>query len=280
MQPSLADYTQSERFKRILSLNCAIFVYLFLVFFQPFGVNNYEPNNAFAPDLFLGILPVIPVFYFSIYLSEKYLRPVLLNRLNFNLYTWFISEFILLGSLNFLLYNALGNFHDFHWKSYLFHIFEVSSVLIFPFTATIFYFRFKYLERNFQNMLSVSEKESNLDRLIHLSGDYKKDQIALKPSQIIRIESEDNYVGLHYLDVDTAKKYLIRSSLSKMQETLDPDFFIRCNRSNLVNLIHLKTYKMKSNRLWLKLDHVEEEICVSRSNDKEVLDRIKSGLLK
>jgi hypothetical protein len=265
----------SERFRRLLALNSSIFCYLFLVFFQPFGVNNYKVNSPISAELLLGIFPIVPAIFLAIYGSEKFLRPFLTDRFHIKLLGWYAIEFIVVGSLSFLVYNWLGAFHDFRVKSYVFHLLEISSILIFPYGATTFYFKFKNLEKDYQQVLTLTDDRSSLDELLHLSGDYKKDEIALKPKEIVHLVSEDNYVGLNYLEEGVMKKYLIRSSLARMQDLLDSEFFFRCHRSHLINVIHVVSYRKKKNRIWIKLTGNDQEIPVSRTYEKELLDLLK-----
>jgi len=269
-------FFKSRKFSRILALNCSLFIYLFLVFFQPFGVNNYKAQSLVSWDLALGLLPVIPVVFMTIYSAERFLRPLVRKELKVGRIGWYAVEFFLVGSLSFLLYNALGNFHDFFLKSYLLHLLEVSSVLIFPFAATYFYFRFKHLEKEHMEVLSVSDDKSKLHELLKLSGDYKKDEIALKPKDIVYLTSEDNYVELNYREGGDLKKYLIRSTLSKMESSLDSEYFIRCHRSYLINLMQVASYRKTQGRIRIRLQEMEEEIPVSRSAEKIVLEKLEN----
>ena len=50
------------------------------------------------------------------------------------------------------------------------------------------------------------------------------------------IESEGNYLRIH---LDNGS-YLIRGTLSRMEEKLDSDQFVRINRSIIVNIDHIK----------------------------------------
>jgi len=250
-------------------------MYFFLVFFQPFGVNNYRPHMSFSADLLLGILPFIPVVYLTIYLSEKFLRPKLMGMIEKKAIIWYALEFLLVGTSTFLLYNAAGNFHDFFLKSYVLHLFEVSTILVFPFGATLFYYKFINLKKDYQEILSLTEGQSKMDELLHLTGDYKKDQIALRPKDIVHLISEDNYVGLNYIDGREIKKYLIRSTLSGIQKSLDSDVFFRCHRSHLVNLAHVISYRIDKTRMWIKLDGTDQEIPVSKSYQKNLVDVLK-----
>ena len=62
-------------------------------------------------------------------------------------------------------------------------------------------------------------------------------RILLLPAQDIEwIEAEDNYVLLH----SGKEAYILRQTLSKIQNRLDPDTFIRVHRSAIVNIEALK----------------------------------------
>lgn len=274
------DFTESRKYKLSLAIICSLFLYLFLVFFQPFGVNNYEPSSFLSPDLLIGLIAIVPVLFLTIYLNELFLRPRLV-KVSFlkQLILWFIWEFYLVGTSSFLLYNFLGNFHDFYLPSYFKHIIEVSSVLIFPYFGTFFFFRFNKIKKDFEEVLSVSNEISNLNEIVLISGEYKKDQIALQINKIIVIESEDNYAGLNYLEENKIKKYLIRSTLTNIEKILTSELIVRCNRSYIVNLNQLESYKIVSNKLFLKLNHFKEEVLVSKTNYKNVMNLIEKHVL-
>ena len=269
-------FSQSKKFSWILALNCSVFIYLFLIFFQPFGVNNYRIHSVLSLKLILGLLPIIPVIFLTIYSSERFLQPVFRDRLKAGRIVWYAIEFFLVGSFSFLLYNYLGNFHDFILKSYLLHLLEVSSVLIFPYAATHFYFRFRHLENEHKDVLMVSEDRSKLHELLKLKGDYKKDEIALKPKDIVYLISEDNYVELNYLEHGVLKKYLIRSTLSRMESSLDSNYFMRCHRSYVVNLAQVASYRKRQGRIRIRLHEVEHELPVSRSAERMLLEKLAS----
>ncbi len=276
MESDKSAIYDSEKFRRSLALNSSVFCYVFLAFFQPFGVNNYRAHSPISTELLLGILPIVPVMFLAIYGLERFLKPALRNRFKLHMLSWYAIEFVIVGSCSFILYNALGNFHDFRIRSYVFHLLEISSVLVFPFGATTFYYRFKTLEKDYKQVLSLTDGKSSLDELLHLTGDYKKDEIALRPKEIVHIVSEDNYVGLNYLDGEVIKKYLIRSSLSRMKDCLHSEFFIRCHRSHLINITHVISYRRSKNRLWVKLTGIDQEIPVSRTYEKDLLEALEN----
>jgi len=80
--------------------------------------------------------------------------------------------------------------------------------------------------------------------------------------EIIHIASKENSVEFHLSN----EKFQISSSLKKIQEYLSPDYFVKINRSNIINLKHIKFVTENSN------------IKVYLSNDTEhiISDNMKS----
>ncbi|HET8901539.1 MAG TPA: LytTR family DNA-binding domain-containing protein [Holophagaceae bacterium] len=68
-----------------------------------------------------------------------------------------------------------------------------------------------------------------LERILVRSGDH---HLLLKTTDIQWIEAEDNYVRLHV----EGTSYLVRQTMGRMLERLDPARFKRIHRSSIVNL--------------------------------------------
>ena len=270
------EYTQSKKYKLSLALISSVFVFVFLLFFQPFGINNYRPDEKISLILFLALLALSVIVFIVFLICEFLIRPFIWKtNTTFSFIGWVVIELILLCSTTFLLYNILGGFHDFYVSSYLKHIVEIGFVLAFPLVATLFYFKHTTVLREYLEIQSLSKTSDVMQEIVLLSGDYKNDKIALPLKSIIFMESEDNYVSLNYLEGELLKKYLIRSTLSSLEEKLNLDVFIRCNRSVIVNLMHFESYKYHHKKLLLKLKFHKDPISVSKSHQSRVLSFIE-----
>lgn len=265
-------YTQSKKYKITLAVVSGLFVFVFLLFFQPFGINNYRPDEKISLTLAVAILALAVIIILILLICEFLLRPLVWKtNAVIPFVSWLIVEILIASSCTFLLYNAVGGFHDFHVSSYLKHIVEIGFVLAFPFAATLFYFKHTTILREFMEVQSLSKASDEMQEIVLLSGDYKNDRIALLLKSIVFIESEDNYVSLNYLEGNSLKKYLIRSTLSSLERKLKPDFYLRCNRSIIVNLMHFESYKYQQAKLLLKLKFVTKPISVSKSHQSKIL---------
>lgn len=265
-------YTQSKKYKITLAAHSGLFVLVFLLFFQPFGINNYRPDEKISPILALAVLALAVIIFLIFLFCEFILRPLVWKTNSIISFVgWLFLEILIVSSCTFLLYNALGGFHDFYISSYLKHIVEIGFVLAFPFVATLFYFKHTSILREYMEVQTLSKSSDTMQEIVLLSGDYKNDRIALPLNSIVYIESEDNYASLNYIEGETIRKYLIRSTLTSLEEKLKPEFFLRCNRSVIVNLIHFESYKYHHNKLLLKLKFVPEPISVSKSHQSKIL---------
>lgn len=194
------DFTESRKFKFSLAISVSLFSLLILIIFQPFGINNYNHESRITLEWLLYIFTIGVVAFAFFLIGEFLIRPFIIKKLTLlHLILWFIFEFIFVGSSLFLYYNFLGGFHDFTLEGWLIFILNTLFVTLIPFLGTIFFFNYGILKKEYSNILMLSKEKSNQNDLILISGDYKKDKIALPPENIVYIDSQDNYAALYYL---------------------------------------------------------------------------------
>lgn len=67
-------------------------------------------------------------------------------------------------------------------------------------------------------------------------------------SEIYKIEIEGNYAMLF---TNSGKKFILKKSLKRLLDELDPAIFMRCHRSTVVNINYIKTLNVQTNLLGL-----------------------------
>lgn len=258
------DFTESSKFKLTLAISSSIYAIFLLIVFQPFGINNYQHESYITFPWLLNIISIGLVAFTTFCFNEFLIRSLVVKRNTLlSISIWFSWEFVLVGSVLFLYYNYLGGFHDLLLQSFLSFILNSTLVLVFPFFATLFYFNHKILKTHYQEILSLSKKNDGIDNLLLISGDYQKDEIALPPANIVFIKSVDNYVSVHFIEDNTLKKHLIRSTLQNIEGIINQPFIVRCNRSVIVNLNKIESVKKQGKKPLLKLQYVSDVISVS-----------------
>lgn len=271
-------FSLTNKYKITLALACGMFSCFFFLFFQPFGINNYRPDERITLDFVFVISGLCLMIFGSLIVIEFLLKPLFVKKWSTlqSLFIWVVFEVVLVSTVTFFFYNSLGDFHDFYFRSYLKHILEIATVIIFPILGTFFYFQHASVKKDYQEIVSLSKNKYKLEDIVLLSGDYKKDQIALNIKSIFYIESQDNYSSLNYFENGKMKRYLIRSTLSKLEKNLNSELIFRCNRSEMINLHHLESSLQKPNHITIKLKGVLRAFEVSKSRQKQLKEFLKT----
>lgn len=95
--------------------------------------------------------------------------------------------------------------------------------------------------------------------------------VFVKTGEIDWIEADDNYVVLHV----GGRSYLVRETMNRMEERLDPRRFLRIRRSAIVNLDRVQSLRQWSAREYQLVLHDGTELLTSR----RYRDRLRAYLL-
>jgi hypothetical protein len=266
------SFYNSVEYKLSLCISLSGFFYFFLVFFLPFGVGNYNPNHVYTITFLFEIANFgLGIFIFSVF-NEFVLRPIFINAITQkSIILWSIWTLFLLCTVTFFIYNFLGDWHDFSITSYLGFLVNTSVVLIFPLISTFFFFRYRSLQHKIEHILTTKEEFIDSNQLISFKGQGSKDQITLSVSNFHYGKAMDNYVELHYVEQNQLRKFLLRSSLSNLVDSINTKAIKRCHRSYMINLLHVNAIKGENQEMNLFLDPFNTAIPVSKSYKNSVL---------
>ncbi len=275
MKKNSFSFYYTLKYKISLSFSVAIFFYLFIIFFLPFGVDNYNPNHQYTFDFFLEIFYFfVPLLAFSLF-NELIIRPIIFKKTSFKkIILWSIWTLFILSTVVFLTYNILGDWHNFKLSSYLEFLMQVPVVLLFPLVGTFFFFKYQSLQSEIEHILTTKERILDENQLIEFKGQGSKDQITLSLANFLYGKAQDNYVELYYLENEQIKKFLIRSSLSNLSKSIHSDVIVRCHRSYMINLLQVTAVKGGNHEMTLNIDPFDTTITVSKSYQDTTLETL------
>lgn len=265
--------SKREKFYAVLLI--CLFFCLFMIFFQPFGVNNYDPKESISP-LFVGIIISMGVFLAALLLINEFLIfPLFFHGkiYRWQILIWLIWANIYAASGLFVFYNILGEWHDFKFTSWLEFIGNFTALSIIPLTAIFFYGKVKMLEEHTETTVDYKTEASTI--IITIPSDSQNDLNSFSLDSILFLESENNYIAVHFIHKDQSSKTLIRSTLKKVEDLNLHPALIRCHRSYIINLIHLAKYDGNKQQGLITLKHVSTLIPVSKSYASSLLLRLK-----
>lgn len=273
-QDYLAHYFDIARYQWLFALSMGVFMALFLLVFQPFGVNNLDPTFHIGLEFALAVGAIGIAVTATVTVNEFLLRPLVLRRLTRRrVIAWLAWTLLLVATVVFLLYNLLGDWHDFHWSSYLGFIRDVSLLNSLPVAGFLFFIRHEWLKSEYVQLQAIHLANAPA-RLVHFSSDNGKDQVAVALDDLLYLESQDNYVAVNWVDGNTHRASLIRSSLKRLEEVLDEPMLVRCHRSYMVNLARVRGCRGNRHGLKLTLEGIHNPVPVSRAWTGLVLQRL------
>ncbi len=282
----------------------AFFIVFFILFFiQPFRINELKTIQALKVSFLYACVCVLAIYMVELLgtkLFPKYYDEKNWHILKHILHVLLITVTIAIGNVilsHYLFDSAISLAHVLTFLKY------VIIIGVFPITISIFFSQNQYQKKYMRLSNAINEKiekrevmiegEQSLatskiieDRTTHKSkvetevklsledeplrliGQNNNEYLIVKPSQIVFIEAADNYVAIHFKEVQV-KKILLRSTLVLIHQQLNGfDFFIKCHRSFVVNRMYIISTSGNAQGLKLKLKDVETTIPVSRTLTK------------
>lgn len=210
------------------SLVVPLFVLVFTIYYKPYGVYQIlqMENASFtfnATILFCIILVSVSITRGWLYLLGKYRD---LSRLQYVL--WCILEIVvaaLFASLYLVLISdKMLPFFDL-----------VGSAVIMLLATCIYPYGFLWLGLELYTRNEDSGMPVDENSLIRFHDEYQKLRLVIAPEAVIFIRSEDNYVQINYLEQGKPKKFILRSSMRALEDTLERHGLVRCHRSYYIN---------------------------------------------
>lgn len=265
------------------TISIALFVSLFLLIFQPFGLNEFTGSNKYLFIAGYGLVTFVILSF-----DNMLLRAVLRTKKSQT--TWTVKKQILLLTLilftigvgNFFYSALLLQFHNLLIGFLMFQFFTVAVGILPVIIITILNENIKskaFLKQ--ANTLNVNipstHKTEELERTICLTDDSEKIPFVLPISNFLFAESTGNYLKIYYIKDNKVKSTLLRTTLTKAESQLESHSDImKCHRAFLVNIENIEQVKGNAQGLRLQLKHTDEEIPVSRNYTKDLRDKIQS----
>lgn len=264
---------QKAKYKWLFALLSGLFVFVFLIVFQPFGASQsiaykYFFLAGFGVAVFLGVATtyfILPKLFREFFRPEK----------------WTIGKEILLQSCCILIISAFNSLHNYNWwrdidlyQTFFNFLIITISIGIFPIMGLIFFKERALSKRNIERarLLSNQLPPEALEKTstVQIQEESVKElPIVMQLSEFVYAQSEGNYITIYYLDDSTLIHKLIRLSLKQLEIQLENLSQIkRCHRSYLINMQHITSIDGNARSLTIQLDNVATSIPVSRSFSK------------
>ncbi|OFX26875.1 MAG: hypothetical protein A2041_12035 [Bacteroidetes bacterium GWA2_31_9b] len=251
----------------------SLFVAIFLILLQPFGINLYESNKKILVLAGYGLVTFI-VLVINLFIIERIFHKFFEEK-NWTIwkdFVWLVWVIFTIG-----LGNALYTFFIFKNQELNFQILIVFQLVtfivsIFPITILIITKQNYLLKKNlgsasdFNKIIEQGKLSASHTQMIHFFADNEKDFIDFNMDDFFFIESSGNYIEIYYLKENKVFRKTFRSTLKRALEFFKttPEI-IQCHRAFIVNSSKINNAKGNSQGLILHLENCEFEVPVSRN---------------
>lgn len=254
-------------------------IFLFLLFFQPFNIQNPDFNNRLIILATFGAITLVLLCIFRLIIPSLFTKAFSEER-------WTIIKEILIDLL-FIIFNSVA--FTFFAKyvgrvPITFHI--VIVIVIISITATAILVvtnQFFLLNKRVEELSAITpqtfkEVKPTENAEIEFESENKSEYFHLFLKQILLIKSANNYIEVIYKNNDKISKKLIRYTL-KNTETLLAKYpsMIRCHRSCIVNKNYIQKIHRGADGLILSIVDYPQEIHVSRQHTQKVKEALKTS---
>ena len=275
-------FIESNKFRIIIPLLFGLFIYLFLISFQPFGIKDID-NSKQLIVIGYGLITLLIMLV-------NFLGFPALFKAQFKFEDWNILKELLFIIWNILIisicnwkYNLIVNDGTLLEHSLFSFVAITISVGIFPIVFLVFFTERNLYKKNNENAKILSsgietyKKQVSKNNIVTISSDNQKDSFRGEISSIIYVASEGNYSQIFFRDNNSVEKKLIRVSMKNIEEQIEQfNTLVRCHRSYFVNIQNVKNVIGNARSSYINLHDIDFQVPVSRNFSRALLIRIQN----
>lgn len=127
-------------------------------------------------------------------------------------------------------------------------------ILLIPYVMIYIYFIWQERVRELKSIRKRLEEDENAlqKAYIQIFDEKGKLQLSVRREHLIVIESADNYVCVWYLNGETTKKVMVRTTLKQVAEQLAHTNILRCHRSYMINLDRVRVLRREKEGIFVE----------------------------
>jgi len=254
-----------------------VFAFAFIILYKPFGAGDWYDVSWWKFSLASGVLVVsgmLVVLVSRLFMfALKRFRPISILY-----YALMIAgEIIFMAILYALLERwVMRDMRHFPIIVY-FAVQNTALILLIPYLISVLFFEWQEKKMSLEKLIKQISRKAYFISFKDEKGTLR---LTLKTNDLIFLEAYDNYVVIHYESDEKMKTYLIRNTLKHFEKDLAEFPLLRCHRSFMVNMNHVKMMKQEKGIVQLILDNREQNtIPVSKTYSENVSKMLSSSTI-
>ena len=235
-----------------------VFAYAFIILYKPFGAGEWYDVTWWVFFLASGILVVsgmLVVLVSRLFMFWiKRTRPITILY-----YALMIAGEIIFMAILYALLERWAVKRD--MRSFAVHVYfavqNTALILLIPYLISVLFFEWQEKKMSLEKLIKQISRKAYFISFKDEKGTLR---LTLKTNDLIFLEAYDNYVVIHYESDEKTKSYLIRNTLKQFEKDLAEFPLLRCHRSYIVNINHVKMMKREKGIVQLLMDNSGQNI--------------------
>lgn len=236
--------------KKVLPLLAYVFLLpgFFIVsafLYNPFDIQGYYSFGSVSAEFHILLLTCIQLLVLAAGRVPHYFafRGRTINTWKYVI--WSVGE-IFVAACFMALYTELFKHNPGGWFQSLSDCLKF-SFLILCYPALFLDLLLVIENRNDEIALAGASREDG--SLVRFYDEHKRLKLSIARASILYVESQANYVMIHYLDSDKAKEFQLRCSMKSIEASASGHGLVRCHRSFFVNPLHVRVLRKETDGL-------------------------------
>ena len=265
-----------------------IFVFLFAVFFiiiyHPIGFHRTSDALPKLGETYYTAITVAVGFITLVVSRILLLRRLKLGGMSVGGYLiWIVGEFLIFSILLTLLAFAINGEGEVDIVRLWLRIFiDIICILSVPY---ILYALSMMLHESNKRVATLSallnqrqeKEESAPSETFNFYDQGGKLVFATRRSQVLYLESMDNYSKIYYLADGKLESYVLHSSMKSVEQQYERWGLLRCHRSYMVNISNVKLLRREKGDFVIELLYGDNVIPVSKSYSERFVHRFAAA---
>jgi len=262
-EKEIPEYFTDKRNIVSFVLFTAIFALVFINIYAPFGIDSWLNVTDFQLFFYSSIVILIGMLVIALSRLMMYL----LSRkksIRYGEYAlWIFGEILSMAFVYALIQRFfLQGQKDF--MEILRNTVRITAfIILLPYVIYWLYLSFKEKYNLLEKMSIIRPGNSeNINvrqnavtwSLIPFRDEKGILRFSVKQEDLLYLEAADNYVLIHYLDGNKQLKYMIRTTLKRIEQEFPAKNLVRCHRSFMINIDHVRTIRKEKEGLIINFE--------------------------
>jgi len=270
----IPDYFVTWRNTILQVLFTALFAFLFINIYKPFGAGEWYQEKWWMFSLGSAALVIVGMIVIIVsrllMLARRRKGPIRIRYYVFSV----AAEILFMGAAYAVLeLVVLGGVRPF-WILLYMAVQNTSLILLIPYIISLLFFSWRENKFTLEQLVSQLRAKRHFIPFEDENGVLR---LTINSGDLLYLKASDNYVDIIYRSGEKTKTYVLRNTLKKLEGSLGGLPLLRCHRSYMVNVTSVKILKRDKGKFVLWLDEDGSiTIPVSRGYADEVLKYFES----